>query len=509
MIRLLWNSRRSQMTYKAPTPAELRNLAHSLNRNLDNENLDRIYQYMQLFSQTYEYIDSQANEYPGLIYPERNFTFPGVSDNEYGAWYVKTSIPGADNGPLTGRKVVVKDNILVAGIPLSIGSSLLRDCIPDFDATVVTRLLDAGAEIVGKSVCENLCMSGSSFTAHTGVVHNPRKAGYSSGGSSSGSTALVAAGEVDMALGTDAGGSIRIPCSWSGACGMKPTRGVVPFTGAVGMESSLDYIGPITTGVADNALMLEVMADFESGHKRNYTTRLDGVIGDLHVGVVGEGFDNVHSEPDVDECVRNAVKQFEQMNATVEEVSIPEHLTGGAIWGAILFDGTWQTLRLNGLGYNHDGVYSASLHKAMNDWQTRMHELPLNAQLVILMGKYLEKYHGYYYGKAKNLAARLAKAYDKALKKFDLLVMPTTVRKAMKNPASLDEAFTEETISDMFSTAANCAQFNVSGHPVMSIPCGVRNDLPVGLSLIASHFNEKTIYRAAFAFEQATNWQEM
>jgi len=251
------------------------------------------------------------------------------------------------------------------------------------------------------------------------------------------------------------------------------------------------------------------MADIDNGNKRNYTGTLDEPVKGLRIGVVREGFNHMHSEPDVDECVRNAVKQFEKMNATVEEVSIPEHLTGGAIWGAILFDGTWQTLRLNGLGYNYEGVYSASLHNAMNDWQTRIHELPLNSQLVILMGKYLEKHHGYYYAKAKNLALRLVNAYDNALNNFDLLLMPTTVRKAMKNPASLAEAFTDETISDMFSTAVNCAQFNVSGHPVMSVPCGVRDDLPVGLSLIASQFNEKTIYRAAYAFEQGTNWQEM
>ena len=142
--------------------------------------------------------------------------------------------------------MAVKDNICLAGVPMMNGASTLEGYVPDIDATVVARMLDAGGTIIGKARCENLCFSGGSHTSATGPVHNPHKTGYSAGGSSSGSAALVAAGEVDMAIGGDQGGSIRIPASYCGIYGMKPTYGLVPYTGVFPIEATIDHVGPMT-----------------------------------------------------------------------------------------------------------------------------------------------------------------------------------------------------------------------------------------------------------------------
>ena len=154
----------------------------------------------------------------------------------------------------------MKDNICLAGVPMMNGASTLEGYVPDVDATVVQRILDAGGTIVGKSVCEYFCFSGGSHTSSSGPVHNPHRQGYSAGGSSSGSAALVAAGEVPMALGGDQGGSIRMPASFCGIYGMKPTHGLVPYTGIMPIELTIDHTGPMTATVEDNALLLEVLA---------------------------------------------------------------------------------------------------------------------------------------------------------------------------------------------------------------------------------------------------------
>jgi len=159
-------------------------------------------------------------------------TWPDEADNPLGAWYVRTEVRGADDGPLAGRTVAIKDNTAVAGVPMMNGSRTLEGFVPSRDATVVSRLLAAGATIAGKAVCEDLCFSGGSHTSATGPVRNPWDPTRTTGGSSSGSAALVAAGEVDLALGGDQGGSIRMPAAFSGIVGHKPTHGLVPYTGA-------------------------------------------------------------------------------------------------------------------------------------------------------------------------------------------------------------------------------------------------------------------------------------
>ena len=496
------------MTFKLPDSNELKQLAAELNLTLDDDRAQTLLEYMQPIAEGYEFIDSVKDELPVSAYDGRDYYYPEAGENPYGAWLLKCHIKGAASGPLLGRKVAVKDNIFVADLPLTNGSDVLADLVADFDATVVDRLLNAGAEIAGKTVCEYLCLSGGSATSIDGIVQNPRKPGYSTGGSSSGSAALVAAGEVDMALGTDQGGSVRIPASWTGVVGMKATRGVVPFSGGVPIEASIEHIGPLTDNVADNALFLEVMADAGEGNRPDYTSALGQTAAGLKIAVLKEGFGWPPSSAAVDQCVKSAASHFASLGAAVEEISIPGHLTGPAIWGAVVTDGLWQTLKLNGVGFNHDDIYSPAMYEIMRDWTRRNHDMPINAALILLLGRHLEKYDGHYYARAKNLVRKLRAGYDKPLRKYDLLLMPTLVDTAAENPESLDDASDDQVMQTAFGNTLNTCQFNATGHPAISIPCGQVDGLPVGLMLVGRYYDEKTIYRAAYAFEQSTDWRE-
>jgi amidase len=500
------------MAFELPNTDELKSLSTELGLSLNEEQASEILTYMQGFAEGYQYLDHEAEFLPETLAPARDYQMVTEEENSYGAWYVKTSIKETNTGPLHGKKIAVKDNIFVADLPFTAGASVLDGMIADYDATVVTRILKAGAEVTGKSVCEYFCLSGGSSTSHNGIVDNPRKAGHTTGGSSSGSAALVVAGEVDMALGTDQGGSVRIPSSLSGCYGMKATMGVVPYTGGMPMETSIDYIGPLTNSVEDNALLLEILAGYGEDPElnpwaRQYTLALDKPIKEIKIGIVSEGFEHPIGDPEVNACVRKAVSKLGSLGSTVEEVSIPMHNVGMGIWGAVITDGLWQTARLSGLGYNYDGPYSPALQQAMENVSQRVNEMPFNAQLLFVLGRYMDRYKGKYYAKGKNAVNALRAAYDKALNKYDLLVMPTTVRTASENPSSLAEATNEELIGYAFNNTFNTCQFNATGHPAMSLPCGLRDDLPVGMMLVGKRFQESQIYQVAHAYEQSVDWE--
>ena len=229
--------------------------------------------------------------------------------------------------------------------------------MPEVDATIVTRLLDAGAMVLGKVHCEYFCLSGGSHTAAAGIVHNPWRHGWSAGGSSSGSAVVVATGEAHMAIGGDQGGSIRIPASLCGIVGLKPTYGLVPYTGVMPIELTLDHVGPMTATVADNARMLEVIAGADGLDPRQYTPQtaryteaLGRGVDDLRIGVVREGFEMPGHDPGVSAKVRAAAERFSRLGAVVEEVSLPLHPLGKAIWTPIGIEGLVALMMLANAG---------------------------------------------------------------------------------------------------------------------------------------------------------------
>ena len=500
-------------TAKLPTPDELKAVGRQLGMTLSDADVAFFLETMAGSVAAYHAIEHMADPMPPVKYPRTPGYRPQGAENKYNAWYYKSEVPGAPSGKLKGKRIALKDNVCLAGVPMMNGASTLEGYVPDVDATIVTRMLDAGGTILGKVHCEYFCFSGGSHTSAAGPVHNPRKMGYSAGGSSSGSAAVVVAGDVDMAIGGDQGGSIRIPAAYCGVYGMKPTHGLVPYTGVFPIENTLDHTGPMTATVADNALLLEVLAGPDGLDPRQvdvktaaYTGALTGDVRGMKIAVVKEGFGHPNSEADVDALVRKGAATFRQLGAQVDEVSIPLHLAGAAIWTPIAVEGaTWQMLNGNGFGFNWKGLYVTSLIDAHSAWRQRADEFSDTLKTTILFGQYaLNKYRGHYYAKSQNLGRVLRAAYDAVLKDYDLLLMPTLPLKA--TPIPKPGAPRMEIIQRAFEMLPNTAPIDVTGHPSMSVPCGLSDGLPAGMMLTAKHFDEVAIYRAASAFEKAGDW---
>ncbi len=496
---------------KPPNIEQLKEIGSSFGLHLDEEDARSFAALIEATLASYNRLDQLAEPALPVKYPRSGSYRPDPEENPLNAWYQKCSIKGADSGPLTGKRIAIKDNVCVAGVPMMNGTVTLEGYIPEFDATIVTRILDGGGEISGKAVCENLCFSGGSHTSDTGPVLNPHDHTRSAGGSSSGSAALVAAGEVDMAIGGDQGGSIRIPSCWCGTYGLKATHGLVPYTGVFPIEITLDHTGPIAATVSDVALLLTVLAGEDGLDPRqknirigDYMNALNGDAQGLKIGVVSEGFGLPGlSEDDVDEAVREASKTFESLGAEVSEVSIPLHLDGIHIWNGIAIEGATELMvRGNSMGTNWEGHYSTSLLDVYGRGRImRADDLSETVKLTMLMGQYLrDAYGGRYYAKAQNLARRLKAAYDEALEEVDLLLMPTLPLKPTKIPDS--DAPIEEVVARALEMIPNTAPFDVSGHPAMNVPCGLSESLPIGMMLIGKKWDEETILRAAHAFEQ-------
>jgi amidase len=448
--------------------------------------------------------------------PVRSWERPADDDNPLGAWYVTTRIQTRDDGPLAGRQIAIKDNIEVAGVPMMNGSAVVEGFVPRQDATVVTRLLDAGAVITGKAVCEDLCFSGGSHTSVTGPVRNPWDNSRSAGGSSSGSAALVAAGHADLALGGDQGGSIRIPAAFCGVVGHKPTHGLVPYTGAFPIENTLDHLGPITSTVRDAALMLGVLAGpdgldprqrsvpaSQAGH--HYLAALDSGFEGMRIGVLQEGFGIPGlSQPDVDEAVMAAIETLASAGADVRDVSVPWHRDALHVWTVIATDGVvTQMIDGDGFGMNWPGWYDPDL---MDHYRRGRGEhadrLPESVKPTILAGRHVMDNHGgRYYAMARNLAFDLVAAYDDALASFDVLVLPTLPITATPIPAP--RVPREESIERSTEMIVNTAPFDVTGHPATSVPAGMVDGLPVGLMIVGPHFGDATCLRVAHAYEVA------
>ena len=502
-------------TVKRPTVEQMHSIVESLHMNMSSREVAEYLEIMEGTFQAYDRLTQLPDNLPPVRYPRTPGIKPSPSDNPLNAWAVKSEVRGAAHGPLTGKRVVLKDNVCLAGVPMMNGASSLEGYVPDVDATLVTRILDAGGTIAGKAHCEYFCLSGGSHTCAAGPVHNPYRYGYSSGGSSSGSAALVGAGEIEMAIGGDQGGSIRMPASWCGIYGMKPTHGLVPYTGVMPIEATIDHAGPMTSTVADNALLLEVIAGADGLDPRQYSPRVDrytaalgrGVSG-MRIGVMLEGFHRADSEPDVDLKVRQAADRLRSLGAIVEDVSVPMHMDGPAIWTAIALEGLQaQMMAGNGMGFNWRGMYTTSLLDAHAAWRARADQLSPSLKVSMMAGEYfIHNYRGHFYAKAQNLSRVLAKAYDDALARFDLLLWPTLPMKATPLPPA--NAPLKLIAQRAFEMLGNTCPLDVTGHPAMSVPCGMSNGLPVGMQLVGKHWDESTIYRAAHAFEQSGDWRQ-
>jgi amidase len=461
---------------------------------------------------------------PPLTSPAREPGYrPSREEDPLNAWTWKCRIPGVSEGLLAGKTVSYKDHIAVAGVPMSLGSFALEGFVPDFDATVVTRVLLAGGTVVGKHTMNGLS-GGFGFGGGIGDYGrplNPHNSDHLTGGSSAGSGAAVASGEVDISFGGDQGGSIRIPAALSGNVGLKPTFGLISHFGiGFGSDQSIDYTGPMTRTVEDAAAALQATAGhdgYDPRQGRDVPMSMDvlsglsrGVSG-LRLGVLEQGFEG--AESDVSDLVMGAIDVLAEGGAKVSKVSIPEHHDVREAQMALSPEGSRALFDTGFFGAFTKTYYPASLIAAINKlWANQTDLLAPRTKLGYITAEFSRRnYQGRVYAKAQNVRPTFVKAFDSALAEVDILVMPTCIMKAPKYeaPATYMEALEDNLNMTARSAARNTMPFNYTGHPALAVPVGKSAGLPVSMQLVGRFFDESILLRAAYCYEHSVDWDEI
>lgn len=404
-------------------------------------------------------------------------------------------------GPLHGVRIAVKDSIAVAGMPATVGSLVVTEHVSTADAECVRRLLTAGGHIVGKSTTEDLCIGGASCTSKPYPLANPVDPGRSVGGSSSGSALLLARGECDLALGADQGGSIRIPAALCGVVGLKPTFGLVPFTGVLGLVGRLDHVGPMARTVREVAVALDVLAgpdgvDPRQAHPEppRAVESLERSLRGLRIGVLIEGFAATRAgeaehpgSAAAADVVERAARALAEHGCSVVDVSIPWHDAARHIYTPMLLEAGAANIWL---------AHGASIESLTSTAATPVRDIvaglkrapdlaSLPTKLLGTLGTlYLDRSRGAALDRANTLLPALRRAYDEALRDVDVLICPTTAPAGIAGLASGDPL---ESIGESLAYFHNTCVTNMTGHPAVSVPVGAVDGLPVGAMVTAAH----------------------
>ena len=414
---------------------------------------------------------------------------------------------GEDPGPLAGVPMGIKDIICTAGVRTTAGSRILERFVPAYDATVTARLKRAGAVIVGKLNCDEFAMGSSTENSALGTTRNPWDGNRVPGGSSGGSGAAVAAGECHAALGTDTGGSVRLPAAFCGVVGLKPTYGRVSRYGVIAYASSLDQVGPLARDVADTALMLEAIAGHDPADSTasprpvpSYLAALEQGVRGLRLGLPREYFVE-GMQPEVESGVRAAVRELERLGAIVEPVSLPHTeyaiatyyliATAEASSNLARYDGIRYGLRVpaDSLG----AMYEASRAAGFGTEVKRR----------IMLGTYALSagYYDAYYLKAQQVRTLIRRDFEQVFQRCEALVTPVAPTTAFRLGEKIADPLTMY-LSDIFTISVNLA-----GLPGLALPCGFdASGLPIGLQVIGRPFDEETVLRVGAAYERATEW---
>ena len=494
-----------------PTKEEFREAAEKHFLNLSEKDLELYVELATNRMNTYRKLDELSSAMHKQEFVDRNAGYrPDPEENPYNAYVTKCDVQGAEEGKLSEKTVGVKDNIAVAGVEMTAASKVVEGYVPRTDATAVSRLLAEGATITGKLNMDAMAWSGSGDLGFRGPIYNPAKPEYLAGGSSGGSAAAVVSGEVDIALGTDQAGSIRIPAALCGCVGLKPTYGLVPYTGAIGSGPTYDHLGPMASTVHDCALALEVMAGYDPADPRQqpvsggeYVDALDDDPSGITIGVLEEGFGA--EATDIDSTVRSSLQTFENAGATVTEVSIPYHEHGFTIWAGVAGEEGTAFARAERTGHFLKGRYDEQFVKYFSKARRAQadHFAP-TVKLRLTHGQYLlDKFQGHYYAKAQNLRQELNSSYETALADVDVLAMPTTPIIPFEAKENLSQRELINRSHGLSVRGKNTTPFNMTGHPAISVPCGISDGFPAGCMFVGSHFDEETVMRAAHAFERA------
>ena len=423
---------------------------------------------------------------------------------------VNKKIPQETNGKLSGIPIVIKDNICVKDEETTCASKILEGFKPPYDATVIKKLKDEGALLLGKSNMDEFAFGSSCETSCYGPTHNPWDLDRIPGGSSGGSAAAIAGGEAILALGSDTGGSIRQPASLCGVVGLKPTYGRVSRYGLIAFASSLDQIGPITKDVKDAAILLNVIAGYDEMDSTSveapvpdYTKSLIKDVKALTIGVPKEYFIK-GIDREVEASVRKAIDVLKELGAKILTISLPHTEYAVAAYYIIApAEASSNLARFDGVQY---GFRAKDARNLIDMYiQTRSKGFGNEAKRRILLGTYSlsSGYYEAYYLKAQKVRTRIKEDFDKAFELCDCIITPTSPTPAFKIGEKIEDPLSMY-LSDIYTIPANLA-----GLPAMSIPCGFSKDsLPIGLQILAKPFDEETIFRAAYTFEQNTDFHK-
>jgi len=412
---------------------------------------------------------------------------------------------GEDPGPLAGVPIAVKDVILTRGLRTTCASRMLETYIPPYDATAVIRIEQAGGVIIGKTNCDEFAMGSSNENSAFGPVRNPVALDRVPGGSSGGSAAVIAQGTAVLSLGSDTGGSIRQPASFCVVTGVTPTYGRVSRYGLTAFASSLDHIGPFSRTVRDSARLLQVMAGRDEMDSTSafapvpdYVAALDGNIRGMKIGVPKEFFDGLAS--DTGDVIQAAIATLQKLGCEIREVTLPHTAYAvGCYYIICTAEASSNLARYDGVRYTRRSETAGTLQEMYR--QTRDEGFGAECKRRIMLGTYVLSagYYDAYYLKAQKVRALVARDYAQAFEQVDAIVGPVSPIPAFKLGEKVDDP-TSMYLSDIYTVTGDLA-----GVPCMSVPAGVTPDgLPVGLQIIANHFNETAMFRVADAFEKVS-----
>jgi len=419
-------------------------------------------------------------------------------------------IAAGKHNPLTGIPVLIKDVICTRGIRTTCSSKMLENFVPPYDATVVEKLKERGAVIVGKSNMDEFAMGSSTENSAFFPTHNPWDLSRVPGGSSGGSAVAVAAGETVYALGSDTGGSIRQPAGFCSITGLKPTYGRVSRYGLVAFASSLDQIGPLTQDATDCALALNAIAGHDERDSTSapyptpdYTQCLNGDIKGLRLGIPQEYFvEGMQAE--VAEAIKTAVSKLEELGARAEwSLSLPSTPYALAVYYIIApSEASANLARYDGVKYGFSYQDAASMWDAME--KTRQYGFGAEVKRRIMLGTYALSagYYDAYYLKAQKVRTLIRREFDQAFEKYDALITPTSPTVPFKIGEKIDDPL------QMYLSDVCTLPINIAGLPGISIPAGFADGLPIGMQIIGKPFAEETLLKIAHAFQQATDWHK-
>ncbi|MCZ2260192.1 Asp-tRNA(Asn)/Glu-tRNA(Gln) amidotransferase subunit GatA [Sporosarcina sp. G11-34] len=415
--------------------------------------------------------------------------------------------PMDNRGPLFGLPIGLKDNIVTKGLVTTCASRMLENFTPVYNATVVDKLNDAGMVNIGKLNMDEFAMGSSTESSIFKTTRNPWNLDHVPGGSSGGSAAAVAAGEVPFALGSDTGGSVRQPASYCGVVGMKPTYGRVSRSGLVAFASSLDQIGPLTRTVEDNALLLNAIAGLDAKDSLSsaldvpdFSSALTGDIRGMKIGVPKEYMGEGISE-DVKNAVMDALKVLESLGAEWEEVSLPHSKYALPAYYLISSaEASSNFARFDGVHYGFRTEHAQDLEELYK--KSRAEGFGDEVKRRILLGTYTLSagHHETYFEKSQQARTLITQDFKNVFAKYDVIIGPTTPVPAFKIGEVIKDPLT------VYTNDVLTVPINLAGVPALSVPCGFSNGLPLGLQIIGNHFDEATIYKVAHAYEKATDF---